>query len=123
MIKPNCKNCYYSSCYSINERLASCNCSDIEELKEIKHGLSNSQWVRRDTWDEICNCKFFIPILVPMLNSIDAKCALEISIIDNNKIKCPFCNNDIDINLDNMNDENVYICSHCRRKIALYSKE
>ena len=62
MIKPNCKNCYYSSCYSINERLASCNCSDIEELKEIKHGLSNSQWVRRDTWDEICNCKFFIPI-------------------------------------------------------------
>ena len=66
IIKPNCQKCYYTACFISKRGLASCECERITEPVIIElDKLMNKErrYVKRNKWDDECDCDCFIPDL------------------------------------------------------------
>lgn len=119
-IKPNCRKCYYSSCYIHSEKLAGCKCEDIDEptvLAEDKT-FGDTLCVKRNEWAEECECEHFMP----RLNELEGDFELEAHTSFDTSFECPFCGADIDIFDIGIEETVICTCDECGRKIAVDGK-
>lgn len=121
-IKPNCQKCYYGGSYKINEKLASCKATYPEEETVIKfdelYGRER-QFVKRENWDDECECSNFIP----RLSEIDGDFELETVYSFKASFDCPFCGNNIDVYDIGIEETIVIECDGCGKEIAVCGKE
>lgn len=116
-MKAKCSDCYYSGCYYHREHLVSCDCADITEPTVThfdKMFKKERQCVHRDNWNDECECECF----VPQLSEENGDYELEKTVIFSANFDCPFCGNDIDVDVEI--EENIIVeCPECERKIAV----
>ena len=120
-IIPNCRKCYYGGGFKPNKHLASCNAPYPKEPTiTIFDELYNRerQFVKRNNWDDECNCKNFIP----QLSEIDGDFELEVVYTFKTTFDCPFCGEIIDVYDIGIEETQIISCNECAKKIAVQGK-
>ena len=120
--KPNCQKCYHGGSFIPKEGLASCNSARITEPTVIKLDPlfgKERQYVKRNNWNDECDCDHFIPYLSESDGDFELNevCSFE------TYFDCPFCGDEIDVFDIDIDETKLIMCGCCGKKIAVKGKE
>lgn len=121
IIKPNCQKCYYTACFIPKSGLASCKCERITEPVIIElDKLMNKErrYVKRNKWDDECDCDCFIPDLSEAEQDFELEevCTFETC------FDCPFCGEEIYVDDIGFEETKLIECENCGKQIAVGGK-
>lgn len=108
-----CANCYYTGCYRVADKLASCRCKDVKKDALIYDEVlkENRFYVKRNSFDEEVQCSNFMP----EIEDTEIEYVTYMNVGSN----CPFCGevNTID-NADGEGNE-IISCENCGKEYAV----
>lgn len=121
MLKPNCQKCFYSDSFNPKECLASCSCENVAEEKVTSCDnlfKVNKQYVKRNTWDEECDCSQFIPLLTEYDNDFE----LQTVHYFETEFNCPTCDSYIYVEKLELEEVRHIVCDNCGMTMVVQSK-